>query len=104
MSGVEVTKSEDDGSQLGASAAAAAVPAAQNELEVIFHDSDIAVLNKPSGLRTVPGKAVGPEAETRAHVRQQDIVFFQTRTRVLRSTCFSYAIRNCSWNQMLSKE
>ncbi|CAM9361679.1 unnamed protein product [Pylaiella littoralis] len=68
MSGVEVTKSEDDGSQLGASAAAAAVPAAQSELEVIFHDSDIAVLNKPSGLRTVPGKAVGPEAETRAHV------------------------------------
>lgn len=39
------------------------------ELSIIHQDDDIVVLNKPSGLRTVPGKAVGPEAKTRAHVR-----------------------------------
>lgn len=39
------------------------------ELTVIYSDEDIAVLDKPSGLRTVPGKVVGPEANTRAHVR-----------------------------------
>lgn len=43
--------------------------AATSELDVVFHDDDIVVLNKPHGLRTVPGKASGPEAETRAHVR-----------------------------------
>ncbi|CAM9238627.1 unnamed protein product, partial [Hapterophycus canaliculatus] len=37
-------------------------------LDVIFTDADIVVLNKPSGLRTVPGKAVGKEAETKAHM------------------------------------
>lgn len=69
MSDGEVAKSADIASRIDA---AAVVPAAQSsELEVIFNDNDIAVLNKPSGLRTVPGKAVGPEAETRAHVRQQ---------------------------------
>lgn len=39
------------------------------ELTVIYSDEDIAVLDKPSGLRTVPGRVVGPEAKTRAHVR-----------------------------------
>lgn len=38
-------------------------------LDVIFSDDDMVVLNKPSGLRTVPGKVVGKEAETKAHVR-----------------------------------
>lgn len=36
---------------------------------MIYSDEDIAVLDKPSGLRTVPGRVVGPEAKTRAHVR-----------------------------------
>lgn len=35
---------------------------------MIYSDEDIAVLDKPSGLRTVPGRVVGPEAKTRAHV------------------------------------
>eukprot|EP00903_Cladosiphon_okamuranus_P011065 g10446.t1 len=39
-----------------------------SELDIIFHDDDIVVMNKPHGLRTVPGKASGAEAETRAHV------------------------------------
>lgn len=43
--------------------------AVTSELGIMFHDEDIVVLNKPQGLRTVPGKASGPEAETRAHVR-----------------------------------
>lgn len=61
----EMEKGTDAGSQEDAAAA----PAPASELEIVFHDDDIAVLNKPSALRTVPGKAVGPEAETRAHVR-----------------------------------
>ena len=44
------------------------------ELTVIYSDEDIAVLDKPSGLRTVPGKVVGPEAKTRAHVRLLSIL------------------------------
>lgn len=40
-----------------------------SELNILHSDDDIVVLDKPSGLRTVPGKAVGPEAKTRAHVR-----------------------------------
>lgn len=82
MSEAEVAKSGDVGSRIDGAAAAAAVPTPQSELEVIFNDGDIAVLNKPSGLRTVPGKAVGPEAETRAHVRHQDTTGFRMR-RVL---------------------
>ncbi|CAN0052807.1 unnamed protein product [Ectocarpus sp. 8 AP-2014] len=39
-----------------------------SDIDVIFSDTDIVILNKPTGLRTVPGKAVGPEAETRVHV------------------------------------
>lgn len=39
-----------------------------SELDIVFHDDDIVVMNKPHGLRTVPGKASGAEAETRAHV------------------------------------
>lgn len=38
-------------------------------LDVIYSDDDIVVLDKPSGLRTVPGKVVGSEANSRAHVR-----------------------------------
>lgn len=40
-----------------------------NKLDVVYSDDDIVVLDKPSGLRTVPGKVVGPEAKTKAHVR-----------------------------------
>lgn len=49
-------------------------PAAEVNLDVIYSDDDIVVLNKPAGLRTVPGKMVGPDAETRAHVSFQFIV------------------------------
>lgn len=45
------------------------VTPATSELDIVFHDDDIVVMNKPHGLRTVPGKASGAEAETRAHVR-----------------------------------
>ena len=41
----------------------------REKLTVIYTDEDIAVLDKPSGLRTVPGRVTGPEAKTRAHVR-----------------------------------
>lgn len=40
------------------------------ELSVLYSDEDIVVLDKPSGLRTVPGKATeGAEMQSRAQVR-----------------------------------
>lgn len=92
MSDGELVKSEDVGRTSDAAAAADAVRAAQSELEVIFNDDDIAVLNKPSGLRTVPGKAVGPEAETRAHVREQRTPLF-LRMRIIDTAALG---RNCA--------
>ena len=40
----------------------------EGELNVVYSDDDIVVLDKPAGLRTVPGKAMGPDTETKAHV------------------------------------
>lgn len=78
--GVEVGGEDVSASAVAAPAAAAPEEATtldsskgavenSGELTVIYSDEDIAVLDKPSGLRTVPGRVVGPEAKTRAHVR-----------------------------------
>lgn len=71
MSDIGARKHENNGEDGSAS-----------ELKIIFNDDDIVVIDKPHGLRTVPGKASGAEAETRAHVRKE-----KRRTLPLRARC-----------------
>lgn len=66
-----VKRAQEDNTQkhgIGESAAVDCVEQAA-ELCVIYSDEDIAVLDKPSGLRTVPGKpSEGSEESSRAQV------------------------------------
>lgn len=50
------------------------------ELRVVFNDEDILVLDKPSGLRTVPGRPTTneQELESRAEARIRTMPFFTT--------------------------
>lgn len=50
------------------------------ELRVVFNDEDMVVLDKPSGLRTVPGRPTtnGQELESRAEARIRTVPFFTT--------------------------